>query len=145
MSTLAARWKLLGRAPYRSGVQGKRSARGSPSERFLDCVSSISNYSFTGVTCESRHTPSHGPTILRRSIGGDCNKCWDFGDHYSDSCENQPISCPLDFKSKRDIHRKKIPVASKTLKTIEPRSRSEVGNGGGGLTIPHPQHSTHKH
>ena len=28
-----------------------------------------------------------------------CNKCWDFGAHYSDSCDKPPKPCPADFKT----------------------------------------------
>ena len=27
------------------------------------------------------------------------NKCWTFGDHYSDACNKPPVQCPADFKS----------------------------------------------
>jgi hypothetical protein len=30
-----------------------------------------------------------------------CNNCWEFGQHYSDSCMEPPAQCPLDFKNRQ--------------------------------------------
>ena len=64
-----------------------------------------------------------------------CNKCWLFGDHYSDSCMEPPAQCPLDFKSKRETLQKNNLAARKHAhrqKRTKDQPSGAGGPGGGG-------------
>ena len=45
-----------------------------------------------------------------------CNKCWDFGTHYSDSCEKPPKPCPANFKTELYAIEKLHQAAKKAYK-----------------------------
>jgi hypothetical protein len=61
-----------------------------------------------------------------------CNKCWTFGDHYSDSCNKPPVQCPADFKTKRNNLQKIHQTARKHSKRPNSKDQTEDKPSGGG-------------
>jgi hypothetical protein len=60
-----------------------------------------------------------------------CNKCWEFGAHYSESCNKPPIQCPADFKTKRNNLQKIHQTARKHSKRPNSKDETEDKPSGG--------------
>ena len=69
-----------------------------------------------------------------------CNRCWKFGEHFSDFClEDQQLQCPKDFTSRRE-HLKQTHQAARNHETRQKKYAGTSGETGGeGMGLRSPQ------